>query len=482
MTETQATLVAERAARWGLFVLTFINLFNYLDRFVVSALVESLKHSELHLSDTELGWLGSGFVIVYMAASPFFGTLGDRGARPRLIAIGVAIWSFATGLGGLARNFATLFIARATVGIGEAAYGTVAPALLADYFPLERRGRTYAIFNAAIPIGSAAGFVLGGLVDQRFGWRAAFLVAGLPGLLLAGLALRLADPPRGALDRPAAPAVPPGQQGAQDPQTLATKGEAQDAQAPPAQQRTQAPPARQEPRTPPTADRHGAERSGLRGVAAAYLELLRNRPYLLAVLGYAALTFALGGLAYWMPAFLERVRGMPRAQATVQFGAIVVVTGFAGTFIGGWLGDYWLRRSRQAYLWLSGISALAAAPFAHIAFRASSHAVYMTAMAVAEVLVFMSTGPINSAIMNAVGADKRATAGALQILLVHLLGDVPSPPIIGAISDASSLDRAFLIIPFALAAAGVIWMWAAWSAERRAAAPAPAILRGHGDD
>jgi MFS family permease len=440
MTETQATQGAERAARWGLFVLTFINLFNYLDRFVVSALVESLKHSELHLSDTELGWLGSGFVIVYMAASPFFGTLGDRGARPRLIAIGVAIWSFATGLGGLARNFATLFIARATVGIGEAAYGTVAPALLADYFPLERRGRTYAIFNAAIPIGSAAGFVLGGLVDQRFGWRAAFLVAGLPGLLLAGLALRLADPPRGALDRPAAPAVPP------------------------------------------AADRHGAEPRGLRGVAAAYLELLRNRPYLLAVLGYAALTFALGGLAYWMPAFLERVRGMPRAQATVQFGAIVVVTGFAGTFIGGWLGDYWLRRSRQAYLWLSGISALAAAPFAHIAFRASSHAVYMTAMAVAEVLVFMSTGPINSAIMNAVGADKRATAGALQILLVHLLGDVPSPPIIGAISDASSLDRAFLIIPFALAAAGVIWMWAAWSAERRAAAPAPAILRGHGDD
>src|ERR1700730_9559161 len=136
MTETQATQGAERAARWGLFVLTFINLFNYLDRFVVSALVESLKHSELHLSDTELGWLGSGFVIVYMAASPFFGTLGDRGARARLIAIGVGIGSFRPGLGRLARNFAPLFIARATVGIGEAAYGTVAPALLADYFPL----------------------------------------------------------------------------------------------------------------------------------------------------------------------------------------------------------------------------------------------------------------------------------------------------------------------------------------------------------
>jgi sugar phosphate permease len=435
MTTSQAAGPAERAARWGLAILTLINLFNYLDRYVVSALVESLRHSELHLSDTELGWLGSGFVLVYMAASPFFGTLGDRGARPRLIAIGVALWSLATGLGGLARNFATLFCARATVGIGEAAYGTVAPALLADYFALDRRGRVYAIFNAAIPIGSAAGFVLGGLVDQRFGWRAAFLVAGMPGLLLAVLAMRLSDPPRGGHDQATSPTSPT-------------------SPASPMLMPQAAAPARP---APPAA-------RGLAGVASAYGELLRNRPYLLAVLGYAACTFALGGLAYWTPAFLERERGMARADATVQFGAIVVVTGFVGTFAGGWLGDYFLRRSRQAYLWLSGVTTLAAAPIAYIAFSASSRAVYMTAMAAAEVLVFMSTGPINSAIMNAVGADKRATAGALQILLVHLLGDVPSPPIIGAISDASSLTRAFVVIPFAFAVAGAIWMWTAWSA------------------
>src|SRR5260370_37890953 len=197
--------------------------------------------------------------------------------------------------------------------------------------------------------------------------------------------------------------------------------------------------------------------------------------------GYAALTFALGGLQIWMPAYLERVRGMPRAQATVQFGAIVVAAGFAGTFAGGWLGDLWLRRSRQAYLWLSGITALAAAPIAFVVFSASSRGAYMTAMAVAAVLVFMSAGPINSAIMNPVRADPPATAGALHILLVHLLGDVPSPPIIGAISDHSSLGQALLLVPFALAAGGAIWMWAAWSAERRqgkAGPAAPAILGG----
>jgi MFS family permease len=448
-----ASKVTERAARWGLFVLTLINLFNYVDRSVYAALVESLKHSELRLSDSELGWLGAAFVIVYTAASPFFGTWGDRGARPRLIAIGIAIWSFATSLGGLARSFATLFAARATVGIGEAAYGTVAPALLADYFPLDRRGRAFAVFNAAIPIGSAAGLVIGGLVDQRFGWRAAFLVAGLPGLLLAWLALRLFDPPRGALDLPAS--GPEAAGGAADSRRLAGR------------------------------------RPGMRGVAAAYGELLANRPYLLGVLGYAAVTFALGGLQIWMPAYLERVRGMPRAQATVQFGAIVVAAGFAGTFAGGWLGDLWLRRSRQAYLWLSGLTALAAAPLAFVVFTARSRGVYMTAIAVAAVLVFMSAGPINSAIMNAVQAGTRATAGALQILLVHLLGDVPSPPLIGAISDRSSLGRALLLVPLALAAGGGIWMWAAWSAEQRgarstpaapAAPAAPGILPGDGGD
>src|SRR5436309_5665444 len=133
-----------RVARWGLIVLTLVNLFNYLDRFVVSSLVESLKRSELHLSDVQLGALATGFIVVYMLTSPIFGALGDRRGRPRLIAAGVAVWSLATALGGLARGFVTLFVARSTVGVGEAAYGTVSPAMLADYFPIERRGRVFA--------------------------------------------------------------------------------------------------------------------------------------------------------------------------------------------------------------------------------------------------------------------------------------------------------------------------------------------------
>jgi MFS transporter, Spinster family, sphingosine-1-phosphate transporter len=170
-----------------------------------------------------------------------------------------------------------------------------------------------------------------------------------------------------------------------------------------------------------------------------------------------------------MPAFLERERGMTPLEASSQFGAIVVVTGFAGTFAGGWLGDRLLKRFRESYLWVSGLSMIAAVPFAWMAFTARERAVYMTGIVIAEVLVFISTGPINSAIVNVVASDRRAMAMALSILAIHVLGDVPSPPLIGFVSDRTSLSHAVLILPFAFAASGLIWVYAAWRGERLAA-------------
>src|ERR1051325_9369797 len=189
-----------RAAGYTLGVLTLINFLTPRDRWIIASLLESIRKSELHLNDTQLGLIGSGFIIVYMVTSPLFGTLGDRRSRPPLIAMGVMIWSIATTLAGFARGFTSLFAARATVGVGEAAYWTIAPALLADAFPYEKRGRVLGIFFVAIPVGSAAGYIIGGLVDQHFGWRAAFWVAGAPGLLLAMLIAGVKDPPRGAHD------------------------------------------------------------------------------------------------------------------------------------------------------------------------------------------------------------------------------------------------------------------------------------------
>ena len=414
--------VRERGRRTGIFALTIlagINLLNYLDRYVVSALLPDLKRAPMHLSDFELGTLMSGFLVVYMLAAPIFGRLGDRGSRPRPIAIGVFLWSLATGISGLARNYAQLLAARAVVGIGEAAYGTIAPSLLADFFGRRTRGRAFAVFNMAIPVGAALGYVVGGLMRKHFSWHAAFYVAGIPGVFLALWILRLPDPPRGAEEEEGAGV------------------------------RALAPASSAEPPRPQA------------GSWAVYLRLARQTPYVLTVLGYAAYTFALGGLAFWMPTFLERVRGIPAVQASAGFGEIVVLTGFAGTFIGGWLGDYWLRYSKQAYLWMSGWITLLAVPAVYLALGAQAPSVFYPALIVAELLLFMSTGPINTAIVNLVSPLERASAVALSILTIHLLGDVLSPSIIGALSDVSSLAAAVMIVPGAVMICALLWLWAA---------------------
>lgn len=248
-------------------------------------------------------------------------------------------------------------------------------------------------------------------MDVHFGWRAAFFVAGVPGILLAVLALTIKDPPRGA-------------------------GEEAEAKPDPTQ-------------------------SKLVFALHAYGALARNVPYVLTCVGLAAYTFALGGIAAWLPSFLERVRGVPHTQASSLPGAILVVTGFVGTFAGGWLGDRLLPRSRKAYWWVSGIATLAAAPFALLVFTAPSPTVFWSATVVAEVLLFASTGPINATTVNIVSPSMRATAMAAQIFFIHLLGDVPSPPLIGAISDASSLGTAVLVVPMAVLVSGVVWTYAA---------------------
>jgi MFS transporter, Spinster family, sphingosine-1-phosphate transporter len=403
------TTSVARSSVLALSVLTLINLLNYLDRYIVSGIVPDLRAPPLGLSEHQVGMLTTAFMAVYMVAAPVFGRLGDRGSRTRPIAVGVFLWSVATVLSGFAQSYAHLLGARAILGIGEAAYVSIAPALLADAFAREQRGRVLSVFNMAIPVGAALGYIIGGLFSHRGDWRHAFFVAGAPGIVLALLVLGLKDPPRGKQDEP------------EQPGKLASAG----------------------------------------GAISVFVGLLRRPPYLLTVLGYAAYTFALGGLAVWMPYFLEQVRNVPPVQATTSFGGIVVVTGFLGTFLGGWLGDYWQKRSRQAYLWMSGAVTLIAAPCAFVALTAAAPSTYYPAIVVAELLLFMSTGPVNSAIANLVSPTERASAFALSMFVIHLLGDVPSPTLIGALAELSSLGAAVLVVPAAIVVSGVIWLLAA---------------------
>ena len=407
-------LAGEReAALFALGVVTILNFLNYIDRFILAAVLPRVK-SELVLTDFQLGLLADVFLVTYFVTSPLFGALGDRLSRPRLMSAGVTVWSMATAAAGFTADFVQLLIARAWVGIGEAAYATISPALLSDYFPRSQRGRAFAVFYVAIPVGSAAGFLLGGTLERAFGWRAAFYAVGLPGIVLALLALRVPDPVRGATEEPSSLG-----RGRRDSQRADAPGE---------------------------------------GFSTRTLsDLFRNKAYVGTVLGYAAYTFALGGLAFFMPTYFERVRGLELARADFIVGGVTVLAGLSGTFLGGYLGDWIAARVKYGQLWLSGLSSIAAVIPAWLALTVASSPTYIVWFFLAEFLLFLSTGPINVMIVSVVPADARARAMAVSIFTIHLFGDAISPPIIGWLADTHGLARAVLIVPVAIAISGFVW-------------------------
>ncbi len=402
------------AAAYGLGLMTLLNFVNYIDRYVFPAVAPRVQ-AALSLTDTEVGLCGSAFLFSYFIVSPLFGWLGDRFSRTRLMAFGVAVWSVATAGGGLARTLGQMLFARGSVGVGEASYAAISPALISDYYPPERRGRVFSIFFLAIPVGSAVGYLLGGAIEAHYGWRAAFFAVGLPGLLLAMLTLTAPDPPRGVNDAPTAP--------------------------------------------------HESAGSYLHALGL----LVHNRDYVMAVAGYAAYTFAVGGMSFWMPTFLQRVMTIPLDRANYVVGLVTVVAGIGGTFLGGYIADALAPRVRQAHLWVSGVSMVLAVPFTLLAFTTRDQTVLTLSLLAAEFMVFLSTGPINVVIVSAVPVAMRATAMAVSIFVIHLFGDAAAPPVIGAVSERVGLARAVLVMPFVVALSAAIWIVAAMKPSRPAA-------------
>ncbi|MDQ6883039.1 MAG: MFS transporter [Candidatus Dormibacteraeota bacterium] len=381
-------------ARYVLGVMVGINFLNYLDRYILPVVASKIQ-DEFHLSDSAIGGLGTAFLLVYAVAALPFGLWADRGVRRTVVAVGVTIWSLATLFTGLARSYAQLFVARAVLGIGEAGYYPAGTSLLGDYFRKAERGRAMSIWGAGTAVGIATGFAGGGIVASRFGWRAAFFLTAIPGLVLAILAFRLREPLRGAAEEVGPTAGP-------------------------------------------------AARVSLR----RFLGLLAIPSLRATIVAETLLFFVLGGAAFWLPEYLHRRFGLGTAGAGTLAGGVLVLGGLIGTLSGGVLADRWSRRrGTVANLPVGAAGFVLGALFTGLALLVPSLPVFTPLFLLGVIALYLYSGPYTAIKQNVVLPTARASAVTLALLIEHLFGDSYSPLAIGKLSDAvHSLQLALLIL------------------------------------
>jgi MFS transporter, Spinster family, sphingosine-1-phosphate transporter len=364
---------------FALAVLFSMNLLNYVDRYSFFAVGTHIQ-SELDIKNRGYGVLSAAFMIVYTLVSPLMGWLGDRYNRRVLLATGVGLWSVATVGTAFSRGFTDMFFWRALLGVGEATYGVIALALLADLFEPRLRNRAMGLYTLALPLGGALGYIIGGRVADTWGWRLSFWVVGLPGIFAALAALMIRDPGRGASE--------------------------------------------------------GQTRAGAtRPTFHDYLDVFRTPTFLFNTAGMAAVTFATGAYAAWGSTFYQTVRGMTTSQAGDTIGVMTAIAGLLGIAAGTWLAELLSRWTRRAYLLMACCAVVAATPLGLAAIldpqRGSALAVLFGAM----ILMATVLGPCNTVTANVVPPNRRAVGYAGSIFLIHLFGDISSPIFIGVIAD-----------------------------------------------
>lgn len=363
---------------FALVVLFLMNLLNYIDRYSFFAVGVDIKKS-FEIDDFWYSVLGVAFMVVYTVVSPVMGWLGDRYDRRMLLASGVALWSFATVGSAFSYDFYHMFFWRSLLGVGEASYGVIAPTLIADLFPVKKRGRAMGVYYLALPLGGALGYGIGGWIGDHWGWSRAFLVVGLPGLFAAVAGLMIYDPGRGASEGV-----------------------------------------------------HHAKED--RPTWGDYLRLFTIPTYVLNTIGMAAVTFATGAYAVHGANFYQTVRGMSMTEATTSIGILTAVAGLLGIALGSGLADFGTKFTRRSYLLMAALVTAGAVPLALFAILDSERIGSLTMLFGAMVLLSMVLGPCNTVIANVVPANKRASGFALYIFLIHVFGDISSPVILGWIS------------------------------------------------
>lgn len=396
---TAPTLAGSAAGKRTLriaFVLLFLlNLLNYADRYLLPG-VQTMVQREFLINDAQLGALTNAFFITYMLAAPMTGWLGDRFRRKPLLVASVILWSLATLMTAWVHSYASMYFRHAVVGIGEATFGIFAPAILCDLVPEQTRTRILSAFYVAIPLGGALGYAGGGVLGSLYGWRMPFLIAAIPGIVIAILyAIYVPEPVRGSTD------------------TLA-----------PSFERTH------------------------------FFGLFRNAAFWYATLGMAMLVFSMGGISTWLPTFMERRAGYSPSTAGLLSGGITAFDGIVGTLLGGWIASGLAPK----YLYrIPAWAALGTIPLAAIAFFGPTY-LLLPSIFLAIFVLFLHNGPLNTAIVNSIGGGMRSTAIAVNLFIIHALGDAVSPWFIGYISDRSNLATGLAATLVTLLIASVLLM------------------------
>ena len=415
-----------RAVKGGVAALTLLiclNLFNYIDRQVLAA-VEPAISVDFGKTQAQMGVLATAFLVVYMILAPVFGPLADRTSRWTLVGVGMLIQTVATLGSGLAGGYGSLLFMRCLVGAGDAAYGVAAPTIIADRYPVAQRGRMLAWFYAAIPVGSAIGYGVGGVTRDLTGnWRNAFFVI-VPPMTLLGVACFFFKDVRKQ-------------------KTLDAEAEASG------------------PLTPNPGAVLDYETPRPRGSKLdQYKTLLRTKSYLLCCAGMTMMTFAIGGISFWLPRYLEQSRGRSPTEAGLGIGAVIASSGLIATLAGGWLGDRLRPRYPGSYFLVSGAGLIAGFPLL-IALLYTPFPYAWPVIWAACFCLFFNTGPANTIIANVTTPNIRATAFAANIFVIHALGDAISPTLIGVVADRSNLSVGFVVVGFAMLIGGGLWLFGA---------------------
>lgn len=426
--QSTETNIVPKYSYYALGVLTLVNFLNYIDRQILPT-VAPLMAKDLNLTDTEIGMMEAVLLLSFTVLAPLFGRLGDKYSRTKLMAAAAVIWSVATAFTGFADKLplwtpaisftlplvqltialssiaVLLCMIRVVVGVGESSYTTMTPSLLADYFPPKKRGTALGVFQAAIPLGFALGYVIGALLAYYFGWRRSFMIVGIPGIFAAILVWKLNEPKRGATDI--------------------------------------------DPHHPHNKQAETSTEINRESFLKTCLRILTTRDWIISTAGYTALTFVLGAFATWAIILLSREKGMSETKAGITLGIVTLTAGAIGTFGGGWIADRVARKRENGYYLICTLSCLLGIVPAFLSLVTQNPYFYIPSMFFAVLFLFLNNAPFHAILINSTPSNIRATSIALNIVIIHICGDVISRFGVGVMSDSLKEGKLAILGSFA---------------------------------